>query len=117
MSESRFRSGTSGVDTIDDPLVMTDLLRHPDPFVRVDALSRAAREEPLVEPICTTLLDDYPLVRREAVRALGRIGGAEASRALLDASAHDLSAEVREEAVAALGAILRIGRGARSAQA
>jgi HEAT repeat protein len=88
-------------------------LRDPDPFVRVQALGRAAGEGS-VEPVERALTDDYPIVRREAVRALGRIGGARAVRTLLDTSAHDLSAEVREEAVAALGGMLRVGTATRS---
>ncbi|MFN2545345.1 MAG: HEAT repeat domain-containing protein [Actinomycetota bacterium] len=84
-------------------------LRDPDPFVRVAALHRAAPEDTSVETIGSALGDDYPLVRREAVRSLSRIGTTEAVRVLLQVSAHDLSAEVREEAVTALAGILRVG--------
>ena len=83
-------------------------LRDPDPFVRVDALGRAEGNARAFELIGSALSDDYPLVRREAVRALARIGGASAARALLQVSAHDLAAEVREEAVTALARMLRV---------
>ena len=53
------------------------------------------------------LRDEYPMVRREAVRALGELGTARATHALVEVAGHDLSAEVREEAVAVLGALLR----------
>ena len=86
---------------------LAELLRDPDPFVRVDALGRVKRDEQAVGTIDEALADDYPLVRREAIRALSRIGGPDAARALVRASAHDLSAEVREEAVAALAGMLR----------
>src|SRR5207237_739192 len=69
----------------------------------------AAPAPGLIVPPRQTPPGDYPLVRREAVRALSRIGGAPAARVLVGVAAHDLSAEVREEAVAALAAILREG--------
>jgi HEAT repeat protein len=81
-------------------------LRDPDPFRRVEALEHTTGLAS-VEAVERALGDDYPLVRREAVRALARTGGTHAARALLQVSAHDLSAEVREEAVAALAAMLR----------
>ena len=83
-------------------------LRDPDPFHRVEALERTTSIE-AVDLVDRALGDDYPLVRREAVRALARIGGTRAARALLQVSAHDLSAEVREEAVSALAGLLRPG--------
>jgi len=82
-------------------------MRNPDPFARADALERAGASEEIVPILEQVLGDDYPLVRREAVRALARVGGRQASRALLGASAHDVSAEVREEAVSALAGMLR----------
>ena len=98
--------------TATGPIGSSDLsvaLRDPDPFVRVEAIGRAGGDID-VEPISAALSDDYPLVRREAVRALARIGGPTAARALLQVSAHDLSAEVREEAVGALAEMLRMER-------
>jgi HEAT repeat protein len=84
-------------------------LRNPDPFVRTAALERVRPGDAVEHLVEQVLGDDYPLVRREAVRALSRIGGTGAARALLRASAHDLSAEVREEAVSALAGMLRSG--------
>ncbi len=81
-------------------------LRDPDPFVRATALARSEAPDAEVDAITNALGDDYPMVRREAVRALGRAAAPEAARALLQAAAHDLSAEVREEAVASLAAML-----------
>src|SRR5437867_8599536 len=89
---------------------LADRLRDPDPFVRGAALGRALEGgKGVLELVRSELSDDYPLVRREAVRALARLGGPEAVKALVTASAHDLSAEVREEAVSALAGMLRRG--------
>ena len=80
---------------------------HPDPFVRVDAID-ALKDRPDGEPmIVEALRDEYPVVRRQAVRALQELGTASAARALIEVARHDPSAEVREEAVEALGAIVR----------
>jgi len=92
-----------------DLAALVAALRDPDPFVRADALERAGLAQDVLGAVERALGDDYPLVRREAVRALGRIGGAQAVRAVLHASAHDVSAEVREEAVSALAGMLRSG--------
>ncbi|HYU58296.1 MAG TPA: glycosyltransferase, partial [Actinomycetota bacterium] len=62
-------------------------LESEDPFARVGALSRAGGEPGLADVVATALADDYPQVRREAVRALQRIGGPLAGRALADAVA------------------------------
>ena len=59
------------------------------------------------EDVPARLDHEDPLVRREAVRALGEIGSGRATHALIEVAGHDPSAEVREEAVAALGALLR----------
>jgi hypothetical protein len=77
-----------------------------DAPVRVGALSRATDRPDAVDVIASALADDAPQVRREAVRALMRIGGSVAGRALSDALAHDPSSEVRREAVSALAALL-----------
>src|SRR5437588_135419 len=53
------------------------------------------------------LSDDFPMVRREAVRVLGEIGSDAATKALTEVSAHDTSSEVREEAIAALAEVIR----------
>ena len=82
-------------------------LADPDPLVRTRALGRSDAGEDAVRAIAEALGDTYPMVRREAVRALSRAGGAVAARGLLDAAAHDPAAEVREEAVAALAILVR----------
>jgi polysaccharide biosynthesis protein PelF len=87
------------------PEILRAALADTDPFVRVGALSLVS-DPPAVEPAIAALDDDYPQVRREAVRALARLGGSKAGRALVAAVAQDPSAEVREEAVAALAALL-----------
>ncbi|MDP9341579.1 MAG: HEAT repeat domain-containing protein [Actinomycetota bacterium] len=81
-------------------------LQDDDPFARAGALSRAGDSEDVLEVVAEALADDYPQVRREAVRALRRIGGPLSGRALADTLANDPSSEVREEAVAALAALL-----------
>jgi HEAT repeat protein len=81
-----------------------------DPFVRAEAVADVTTDPAACEVLGLALRDDFPLVRREAVRTLGRIGGKEASRALSDSAAHDPSAEVREEAVAVLARMLLEGR-------
>jgi hypothetical protein len=82
-----------------------------DPFARINAIN-ALRGRPDVDHLLVRrLFDEYPLVRREAVRALRNVGSAKATEALIDVAAHDPSAEVREEAVSALGAMVRERRG------
>jgi hypothetical protein len=82
-------------------------LTDPDPFQRANAISalrgRADSEHLLVR----ALHDRYPMVRREVVRALRESGTPFATETLIKVAAHDPSAEVREEAVAALGSMLR----------
>ncbi len=80
-------------------------LSHPDPFMRANAVSRV-RDPWAAEALTRALSDEHAQVRREAVRALGRVNGPRAGGFLADAVAHDPSAEVREEAVAALAALL-----------
>jgi hypothetical protein len=94
-------AGSAGVR----PEILPAALADTDPFVRVGALSLVS-DPPALEPAIAALDDDYPQVRREAVRALARLGGSRAGRALVAAVAQDPSAEVREEAVAALAALL-----------
>jgi glycosyltransferase involved in cell wall biosynthesis len=88
-----------------------------DPFVRVSALSQTAEGPGLAAVVAEALSDDYPQVRREAVRALGRIGGPLAGRALAEAIAHDTTSEVRDEAVAALATLLATRIPARARRA
>jgi HEAT repeat protein len=105
MSEHPLSPGSSGIGIDADELIAA--LRDPDPFVRVEALGRTDLSEGAVDVVAVALEDDYPLVRREAVRSLSRIGGQSAARSLVGVAAHDVSAEVREEAVAGLAGMLR----------
>ena len=59
--------------------------------------------------MAAALSDDYPMVRREAVRALRSARSSPAAQALVDVVSHDPSAEVREEAVAVLADLLQRG--------
>ena len=84
-----------------------------DPFARADALERAAVDAVVAESLMAALDDEFALVRRGAVRALGRVGGAEVARVLAECAMRDSSAEVREEAVAALSRLLSMSPRAR----
>jgi hypothetical protein len=85
-------------------------LQDPDPFVRIEAMEQLRDHPALVEALLRSLHDDYPVVRRQAVRSLKEAGGPQATRALLDVANQDPSAEVREEAVGALAAMLSDNR-------
>ncbi len=82
-------------------------LADPDPFVRMEAIDQLRNHPARVEVLTRLLNDEFPVVRRQAVRSLRRAGGPAATRALLDVAGQDPSAEVRQEAVDALGAMLR----------
>jgi HEAT repeat protein len=82
-------------------------LRSPDPAVRALALDRAAPGAGVEEVLVVALGDVSTQVRRAAARAIGRIDGPLATRALIERSAADLSPGVRAEAASALGRILR----------
>jgi len=85
-------------------------LSDPDPFLRMSAVA-AMRGRVECEGVLVRALNDrFPMVRREVVRALRSTGSSIATETLIKVAAHDPSAEVREEAVAALGALLREGR-------
>ena len=84
-------------------------LTDPDPFVRIEAIEGLRGHPMLVDSLLEALHDDFPVVRRQAVRALKEAGGPRATKALLEVANDDTSAEVREEAVAALGAMLGEG--------
>ncbi len=81
-------------------------LEDPDPFVRIAVIAGLIGQQGADDIILGALDDEFPQVRREAVRALGEIGGQTAARALSDVVQGDPSAEVREEAVSALAAIM-----------
>jgi nucleoside-diphosphate-sugar epimerase len=59
--------------------------------------------------VLAALEDDYPMVRRSAVRALRGATGSRAAQALVDMVSHDPAAEVREEAVLVLADLLHRG--------
>jgi HEAT repeat protein len=86
-------------------------LDDPDPFVRIGAIDQLRGHPALVGMLVDKLHDDFPVVRRQAVRALKEAGTADATKALLEVANQDPSAEVREEAVGALAALLRDAKG------
>lgn len=89
-------------------------LDHPDPFVRLEAIEALRGRPELHDALVRALSDEYAMVRREAVRALREEGNTQAVRVLVEVANNDRSAEVREEAVAALAALLREARTRRS---
>jgi hypothetical protein len=88
-------------------------LSDPDPFLRISAIGQLKGRPDCDQLLVRALRDEYPLVRREAVRALREIGSSQATEALIEVAGHDPSAEVREEAVAALGQLVRERHGGR----
>jgi hypothetical protein len=82
-------------------------LSDPDPFLRISAITALKGRPDTDRFLVRALSDEYPLVRREAVRALREVGSSQATEVLIQVAGHDPSAEVREEAVAALGALVR----------
>lgn len=97
-------AGPSTDDAIQEGLLRA--LRNPDPFVRMAAIGGLIghpRAHAIVEG---ALRDDFPMVRRQAVRALAEIGGPRAAHAVSEVVRGDPSAEVREEAVAAVAKML-----------
>jgi len=85
-------------------------LDDPDPFVRIEAMEQLRGHPGLFDALIRRLRDDFPVARRQAVRALKEAGTPEATKALLEVASQDPSAEVREEAVLALAALLGGGR-------
>ena len=88
-------------------------LSDPDPFLRISSIAALKGMPDTDNFLVRALSDEYPLVRREAVRALREVGSSHATEALIQVAGHDPSAEVREEAVAALGALVRERHGGR----
>jgi HEAT repeat protein len=88
------------------PAEVEEALGSTDPQARAQALLRARREAGLERILVQALEDDEPRVRRAAVRALAALRGPRGTRALMQVAAHDLSGNVRAEAIAALGRIL-----------
>jgi hypothetical protein len=94
----------------DPSTVRLQRLEDPDPFVRIEAIQALHGRPELMEGVLRALRDDFPVVRRQAVRALKDAAGPPAIRALLGVANQDPSAEVREDAVAALAEMLRESR-------
>jgi HEAT repeat protein len=111
-SSPRTDEGPSG-DSGDEASVakLIEQLDDDDPFLRISAINGLRGRPDVDHLLIESLFDEYPLVRREAVRALKGVGSAKATEALIEVAGHDPSAEVREEAVAALGAMVRERRG------
>ncbi len=88
-------------------LALLQRLSDPDPERRMTALWEATQLPDADRIMIRALSDEYPMVRREAVRVLGEINTEEGTRALTQIAARDTSSEVREEAIAALGEVIR----------
>ena len=93
----------------DETGVLLQALEDPDPFVRAKALGGLAGRPGTDPALIAALGDDYPMVRREAVRALHLTPSSQAAQALVEVVSNDPSAEVREEAVAVLAELLLRG--------
>jgi len=94
----------------DDPLareLRLAELRHAlashDPRARAAGLSNAPTDPDALGMCVAALEDDEPVVRREAVRAIARLGGSRAIWELMRVASSDLAPVVRAEAIAALG--------------
>ena len=83
-------------------------LRDRDPHVRAIACARIGRQKPLL----VAMRDDSPIVREAALRALGRIGDADAGKAVLRMRT-DQDARVRR---AVIGTMLRVPIAERGAE-
>jgi hypothetical protein len=88
-------------------------LDNADPFVRVEALDALQGLPEQRQALLGALSDEFPMVRREAIRVLRDHADTTAVRALVNVANNDPSSEVREEAVAALAALLRGARNRR----
>jgi hypothetical protein len=87
-----------------------------DPFVRQRAVAALAGRTEAEGALADALRDEYPMVRREVVRALRRAGRSLAVQALVEVVSQDPSAEVREEAVIVLADFLHPGNSNSSTQ-
>ncbi len=90
-----------------DPGDLESLLRvlgHRDANRRADAAAELVtlRDPAAFEPLVAALEDQSPVVRRLAVRAVGRLGGSPAIEALTGSLERDSDGGVRVEAIAAL---------------
>jgi HEAT repeat protein len=86
---------------------LRDALASKDAPTRAEGILRAPNVPGVEELLIAALADPVTEVRRAAVRALGRMGGARGLRAIMDVSSQDLSPSVRAEAVAVLGRTVR----------
>jgi HEAT repeat protein len=73
-----------------------------DPFARADAIGQLRGRAGAEPTLLGAIRDDYPQVRRAAIRSLVGTGDPDAIRAVIDVVDHDPSAEVRAEALDAL---------------
>lgn len=80
-----------------------------DPLARADAIGLLCGRAGAEPTLLGALQDDYPQVRRAAIRSLVGTGEPTAIRAVIDLVDHDPSAEVRAEALEALAASLATG--------
>jgi len=99
------------VPELDETGVLLRALQSADPFVRTRAVEALGGRPEGERGVIDALEDDYPIVRRSAVRALRHARGSRAAQALVDVVSHDPSAEVREEAVGVLAEMLQHGAG------
>ncbi|HMC36875.1 MAG TPA: HEAT repeat domain-containing protein [Actinomycetota bacterium] len=100
--------------SVDETGILLQALQDPDPFVRAKALGGLAGRPGVDPAVISALGDDYPMVRREAVRALRLAQSPQSAQALVDVVSHDPSAEVREEAVSVLAELLQHGASEKS---
>jgi HEAT repeat protein len=77
-----------------------------DPFARAHAIGLLGGRAGAETTLLGALRDDYPQVRRAAIRSLVGSGDLTAIRAVIDVVDHDPSAEVRAEALEALEALV-----------
>lgn len=80
-----------------------------DPFARAHAIGLLRGRAGAEPTLLGALRDDYPQVRRAAIRSLVGSGEPTAIRAVIDLVDHDPSAEVRAEALEVLAASLATG--------
>jgi HEAT repeat protein len=98
--------GDGPAETVPGLVELERALASANPAQRRAALARVQPRWGLEQAVIDALADQDPEVRRASARALGRLDGPNGIRALIRASAGDLSASVRAEAIVALSRIL-----------
>jgi HEAT repeat protein len=93
---------------------LRDALTSNDAPTRAAAVLRTPNVAGAEELVVVALSDSAPEVRRAAVQALARFGGARGIRAIMRTASHDPAPAVRAEAVVALGKMVRHRDGADS---